>query len=84
MTKSLFNKLVHASDGEHLPFLVIGGHAVIQHGFYRATEDADILVRRSDRAVGSLNSRSLGFNSNTTVERSFNLPPVIPKFGTWI
>jgi hypothetical protein len=33
----------------NLPFLVIGGHAVIAHGYPRFTKDLDLLVRRTDR-----------------------------------
>ncbi len=32
-----------------LPFCVAGGHAVITHGFPRATFDLDLVVRRSER-----------------------------------
>lgn len=35
---------------EGLRFLVIGGHGVAFHGFLRGTEDADILVSRSEGA----------------------------------
>ena len=31
-----------------LPFFVIGGHAVIAHGYQRTTTDLDVLIRRSD------------------------------------
>lgn len=33
-----------------LPFLVIGGYAVMAHGFIRATEDLDLLAKASQRA----------------------------------
>lgn len=33
----------------NLPFLVIGGYAVMAHGFIRSTEDLDLLVRGSER-----------------------------------
>lgn len=33
-----------------LQFLVIGGYAVIVHGYARTTEDLDLLVRREDQA----------------------------------
>jgi predicted nucleotidyltransferase len=35
-------------------FLVIGGHAVIHHGFLRPTKDLDCFVDRSDVNVGRL------------------------------
>ena len=31
-----------------LPFLLIGGHAVILHGYQRNTADLDVLIRRTD------------------------------------
>jgi hypothetical protein len=46
---SLFEQLTRAATLSGLRFLVIGGHAVIEHGFQRGTEDADILVTRDDR-----------------------------------
>ena len=36
------------ADEAKLPFLVIGGFAVIAHGYQRTTQDLDILVRRTD------------------------------------
>jgi hypothetical protein len=33
----------------NLPFLIAGGHAVIAHGFSRATFDIDLAVRRADK-----------------------------------
>ena len=32
----------------NLPFLVIGGYAVVAHGYQRNTADLDVLIRRSD------------------------------------
>jgi len=46
---SLFEQLKSAAAPAGLRFLVIGGHAVIEHGFQRGTEDADILISRNDR-----------------------------------
>lgn len=33
-----------------IPFLVIGGYAVLAHGYVRTTEDLDIIVQRGRRA----------------------------------
>jgi predicted nucleotidyltransferase len=33
-----------------LPFLIIGGYAVLAHGYVRATDDLDLLVQRGRRA----------------------------------
>ena len=35
----------------NLPFLLIGGYAVLAHGFVRTTGDIDFLVRKSQAAV---------------------------------
>lgn len=45
---NLFEKLADRAGPLRLRFFVIGGHAVNFHGFQRGTEDADILVSRSD------------------------------------
>jgi hypothetical protein len=37
-----------------VPFLIVGGHAVNFHGYRRATEDADVLWLRSERAEEGL------------------------------
>lgn len=54
------------------PFLVIGGHAVIAHGYSRHTVDLDLLVRKADRtawveAVAAMGYRS--FHSHETFEQ---------------
>ena len=48
---TLFQKLNEGANARGVRFLVIGGHAVIEHGYQRGTEDADILISTSDRAV---------------------------------
>ena len=58
---SLFAQLKKAAAGRGLTFLVIGGHAVIEHGFQRGTEDADILVCKKDRAIWQELVESLGY-----------------------
>lgn len=39
--------LAACSKNPDLPFLVIGGHAVIAHGYPRTTFDVDLLIRRA-------------------------------------
>ena len=41
--------------------MVIGGHAVIEHGFHRGTEDVDILVAKTQRAEWMACVESLGY-----------------------
>ena len=38
-----------ASQAPPLPYLVIGGYAVVAHGYSRMTIDIDLLVRRTDK-----------------------------------
>lgn len=45
------------------PFLVIGGHAVIAHGYSRSTIDLDLLVRKADRPTWSAAVAAMGYKS---------------------
>ena len=45
----------------HLPFLIIGGHAVNAYGYSRFTNDLDVLIRGTDRAVWIAAPGELGF-----------------------
>jgi hypothetical protein len=66
-----------------LSYLLIGGNAVIAHGFPRQTRDIDLLVREADRRKWDSLILSLGFTQHQ-VARSFqmynpidrSLPPV--------
>ena len=44
-----------------LPFLLAGGHAVIAHGFHRATFDLDLIIPRRDRDGWLELAGSLGY-----------------------
>lgn len=50
------------ADDPSLPFLVIGGHAVIAHGYPRLTHDLDFLVRKSQRDLWRIKVLRLGFH----------------------
>jgi hypothetical protein len=55
----ILEQLVSVAHKEGLSFLVIGGHAVIHHGYARTTDDLDFLIRQEDRrawlaAVGTV------------------------------
>ena len=39
--------LLDVLSNHDVPFVVIGGHAVTYHGFVRATEDTDVVFRRT-------------------------------------
>ena len=58
---SLFEQLNREAAAQGLRFLVIGGHAVIEYGFQRGTEDADVLVSKTDRAAWTNTISRLGY-----------------------
>ncbi|HVU37897.1 MAG TPA: hypothetical protein VHC95_06150 [Opitutales bacterium] len=45
MKKSSFDAIARALNEAQVPFLVVGGIAVISHGFGRITQDVDLVVR---------------------------------------
>ena len=57
----IFDQLSRAAEERGLKFLVIGAHAVMRHGFMRATEDVDILVQREDRPLWEQLVQDLGY-----------------------
>ncbi|OHE80229.1 MAG: hypothetical protein A2107_15550 [Verrucomicrobia bacterium GWF2_62_7] len=59
---SVFDQLSREAAKRQLDFLVIGAHAVICHGFVRATDDADILVRKENRSQWEEMLRGFGYN----------------------
>ncbi len=46
---SVFHAIAQKASEAGLPFLVIGGYAVMAHGFVRATDDLDLLVQSGRR-----------------------------------
>ena len=46
---SFFQTISQKAGEAELPFLVIGGYAVMAHGFVRATDDLDLLVQNNRR-----------------------------------
>ena len=46
--------LLDVLSNHEVPFVVIGGHAVTFHGFVRATEDTDVVFRRTPEAEPAL------------------------------
>ncbi len=46
--------LLDVLSSHNVPFVVIGGHAVTFHGFVRATEDTDVVFRRTPETELSL------------------------------
>lgn len=50
MRKCPIQEIVKMAGAAGIPFLVIGGYAVLAHGYVRTTEDLDIIVQRERRA----------------------------------
>ncbi len=59
---SIFDQLAGAAAKSGLRFLVIGGHAVIRHGYLRATQDVDLLIAKEDRPRWESLVRQLGYS----------------------
>lgn len=53
MTLELIERLTSEAGKRGLDFLLIGGHAVIQHGYQRLTVDVDLLCRAAQRGEWS-------------------------------
>jgi predicted nucleotidyltransferase len=58
----IFDQLSREAGRRGLRFLVIGAHAVMRHGYLRATEDADILVSKDERSQWEELVRHLGYS----------------------
>jgi hypothetical protein len=67
-----------------VPFVIIGGHAVIFHGFLRATEDVDVVWLRSPEsernlyaALSELEAHYIGndIDPATGIERAYAVTP---------
>lgn len=57
----LLREIARAGAECKLPFLVIGGLAVVEHGYGRTTEDVDLMIRRADRPVWTERFVLLGY-----------------------
>jgi hypothetical protein len=57
-----FATLDDAAKSRGLPYLIIGGYAVIAHGFARLTFDFDIAVERARQADWIECTRSMGYS----------------------
>lgn len=47
-------RLLDVLSRHSVPYVIIGGHAVTYHGFVRATEDTDVVFRRTPEGERSL------------------------------
>lgn len=87
MIKTSPNEFFELLVRHHVPFFVIGGHAVSFHGYIRATEDIDIVWVRSPQAEQSL-LEALGRIRAQWVSNEFdpatNLEKLVPISEAWL
>jgi predicted nucleotidyltransferase len=76
---SILAKITHSAAEAKLPFMVIGGNAVVAHGYPRQTQDVDFLVREIDRRAWDALMASLRYRAHH-VTRAFHMyaPPEPP------
>lgn len=74
---SVFQPIAQKASEAGLPFLVIGGYAVMAHGFVRATDDLDLLVQgsRRDQWRGLLEGLGMKVYRERPVFMQFDPPP---------
>lgn len=69
MKKSSFDAICKALQGGRVPFLVVGGIAVIHHGYGRLTQDVDLVIRLEreviQRAFAAL--KSIGYQPSLPI-----------------
>lgn len=73
----VFETTADVAEQAGLPFLVIGGYAVMAHGFVRATDDLDLLVQSSERPQWQqfFEARGFGIHREASSFLQFNPPP---------
>ncbi len=73
-------RLIDVLTKHNVPFVIIGGHAVTYHGYVRATEDTDVIVRRTTEseqalfaALSEVHAQWIGneIDPETGVEKTF-------------
>src|SRR5882672_9189287 len=77
----LFQEISAGARARKLDFLVIGGLAVIFHGYARDTADLDLLVRRRERGGWLDWLSSLGYAGQNDQDNFVQLAP--PMDGAW-
>jgi hypothetical protein len=75
-------QLIDTLISHDVPLVIIGGHAVTFHGHVRATEDSDVVFRRTDEseaalydALVELNAQWIGnqIDPQTGIEQTFHV-----------
>ena len=77
----LFQDINSQARQRNLDFLVIGGLAVIFHGYSRDTADLDLLIRKNDRQKWIDLLVALGYSALNEKDAFVQLSP--PKQGAW-
>jgi predicted nucleotidyltransferase len=62
MRKCPIQEVASRAENANIPFLVIGGYAVMAHGYVRTTDDLDLLIERGRRAHSSKIVTDLGMS----------------------
>jgi len=57
------SRLIGVLTGHEVPFVVIDGHAVVFHGYLRATEDVDIVFKRTEESESKLLAALIEINA---------------------
>ena len=52
MKKASFDAIVRALNEAQVPFVIVGGIAVIHHGYGRVTQDVDMVIRLEKKIIG--------------------------------
>ena len=77
----LFQDINSQARQRNLDFLVIGGLAVIFHGYSRDTADLDLFIRKNDRQKWMNLLLALGYSVQTDKDAFVQLSPA--KQGAW-
>lgn len=51
MKKTGFEAIVRALNDAQVPFITVGGVAVVHHGYGRATQDVDLVIRMEEQII---------------------------------
>lgn len=75
--------LIRLLNEEEVEYVVLGGHAVIAHGYIRATGDVDIFVNSTDENADKLLTvmRRYGYENDEFGKEDFTTVPSFLNFG---
>jgi predicted nucleotidyltransferase len=62
MLKCPIQEIANSAEKASIPFLIIGGYAVLAHGYVRTTDDLDLLVEHRRRAHSDKLMKDLGMS----------------------